>query len=944
MKTKHLIASVAAASLLLGFAISFANPNQTNAYREPGLAVHVETIKDFHGLGKNCIDIDFTVNKTFTPTASSALVYRLFNNNNTNQTIFSFVVNGVRTSGTSANPSHCYTYTVEGEHTSTYNLGGYACGYVHGSRAARGNYSYLIVPTSNFSTLPNDTESTLTEVSLEHRMNSDAGNSSYKQLNYDVHGIYLLDSFTPEESFDPSDLEQIYSPAAGTFAVTPFSPSSAYDVTEYVSATLEDVQNAYDYEITLDPEMQHGSVYVNKDGGYDAGDTLTFRPLPAAGYELDHLYINEEDVTDQMYSGFYPLENANYDITVSASFKAATEYRVEEGTMVSSYQKEHHGTAYTPFDAANVMVTKYLTDIEASDLTHYVGITTDAINQEVGDAKFIAVDIHMVSNEWRTFYVEINGVRAASGKNYIVDRLGDMIEKEAVGAVVENATRFANSTWTQSAKTEGFSGTIILPLSRWEGLETIQNVSVYSFSHKNSYARFDVGKIRLLDSLNPVYAPRLTDEQVIWAPTSETNFTPYGDTLELAQVKFMKAGQVDVYGIDANPGYDAYYVAMPTNMIGDDGYVDLASLGIKGVAIDFENTNDYQEEFRMYVFGDNSPSASQATNRDGDIWITSIGAACSAQFVADNGIIRTRRSGYIPYDYDVDGNAVHQTAYYPISPDAFVGIGANNRPSFPTKIQPLLRFHWKKDTPKDGPYSFGIKNIRFITDDSAFNGCQVTITGIGADLKAMVGNKDIAKSTGIAVVPGTTIDFTVTPKLGYDLSGVTYTMGGNNYNPTIDSNGRFSVEVTSDITVVYRADEREYHITYNLDGGVNNEYNPTSFYLSSGEVTLYDPTKEGYEFIGWIDEEGNEVESIDSSIARDITLTARWRRIGGDEPPSSSETPTSSDTPVTPTPDKPAEDGAKQKGCGGAILTTVIASGISLVTIGGIAFLRRKRK
>ena len=66
-----------------------------------------------------------------------------------------------------------------------------------------------------------------------------------------------------------------------------------------------------------------------------------------------------------------------------------------------------------------------------------------------------------------------------------------------------------------------------------------------------------------------------------------------------------------------------------------------------------------------------------------------------------------------------------------------------------------------------------------------------------------------------------------------------------------------------------------FEITYNLNGGVNNENNPTSYSIDDDNIVLNAPTKEGYEFVGWKynDEFINE---IDTSIADDITLEAVW--------------------------------------------------------------------
>jgi uncharacterized repeat protein (TIGR02543 family) len=85
----------------------------------------------------------------------------------------------------------------------------------------------------------------------------------------------------------------------------------------------------------------------------------------------------------------------------------------------------------------------------------------------------------------------------------------------------------------------------------------------------------------------------------------------------------------------------------------------------------------------------------------------------------------------------------------------------------------------------------------------------------------------------------------------------------------------------------------EYNITYNLDGGVNNTGNPSTYNILYG-VSLQEPTRENYTFKGWHCEdvgiitginEGKNAEflsvdmmysELDSRTIGDINLTATW--------------------------------------------------------------------
>lgn len=67
----------------------------------------------------------------------------------------------------------------------------------------------------------------------------------------------------------------------------------------------------------------------------------------------------------------------------------------------------------------------------------------------------------------------------------------------------------------------------------------------------------------------------------------------------------------------------------------------------------------------------------------------------------------------------------------------------------------------------------------------------------------------------------------------------------------------------------------KHSIEYVLDGGINNPNNPTEF-KEGTEVVFLDPTREGYEFIGWfINDE--IIKSISKNEKNDVTVTAKWK-------------------------------------------------------------------
>ena len=72
----------------------------------------------------------------------------------------------------------------------------------------------------------------------------------------------------------------------------------------------------------------------------------------------------------------------------------------------------------------------------------------------------------------------------------------------------------------------------------------------------------------------------------------------------------------------------------------------------------------------------------------------------------------------------------------------------------------------------------------------------------------------------------------------------------------------------------------QYSITYNPNGGAWKDFIPTYNRNANKKITLptaNDITREGYEFAGWYDGNGNVITEISSDTTEDITVTAVWR-------------------------------------------------------------------
>lgn len=90
---------------------------------------------------------------------------------------------------------------------------------------------------------------------------------------------------------------------------------------------------------------------------------------------------------------------------------------------------------------------------------------------------------------------------------------------------------------------------------------------------------------------------------------------------------------------------------------------------------------------------------------------------------------------------------------------------------------------------------------------------------------------------------------------------------------------------TGDVTVYAKWKKAVYAITYELNGGVNNEANAASYKVGEG-LTLADPTREGYIFKGWYTDADftNAITEIAADKEEDITVYAKWEEKPADPP------------------------------------------------------------
>lgn len=75
------------------------------------------------------------------------------------------------------------------------------------------------------------------------------------------------------------------------------------------------------------------------------------------------------------------------------------------------------------------------------------------------------------------------------------------------------------------------------------------------------------------------------------------------------------------------------------------------------------------------------------------------------------------------------------------------------------------------------------------------------------------------------------------------------------------------------------SDNDNYNVNYNLYGGINSALNPKKFNVNAGVYSLYEPTRQNYDFAGWFINEitpNNQITQLNNVYLGNILLVAKW--------------------------------------------------------------------
>ena len=170
--------------------------------------------------------------------------------------------------------------------------------------------------------------------------------------------------------------------------------------------------------------------------------------------------------------------------------------------------------------------------------------------------------------------------------------------------------------------------------------------------------------------------------------------------------------------------------------------------------------------------------------------------------------------------------------------------------------------HWEID-PNNCPHA----------DDNADGRCDVCGANVKFRITYMDGKRQLTLRPDTYSVLDTNFKIpNATKKKNYEFIGW---FADPEFTQPVTS---IDVKKGGDITLYAKYEIITYTLTYHLNDGVNADSNPNTYTANNLPITLADPTRAGYEFLGWYTDNAftKPITEINSSNIGNLTLYARW--------------------------------------------------------------------
>lgn len=103
----------------------------------------------------------------------------------------------------------------------------------------------------------------------------------------------------------------------------------------------------------------------------------------------------------------------------------------------------------------------------------------------------------------------------------------------------------------------------------------------------------------------------------------------------------------------------------------------------------------------------------------------------------------------------------------------------------------------------------------------------------------------------------------------------------SNFSSNVNGNHEFYANNSNDVNIYMKL--HNYTITYDYAGGKDPGGNPSTYTIKSPDIRLNNPTRDGYEFVGWVESGGSNTPTttmyIRNGSSGDKHFTARWHRL-----------------------------------------------------------------
>lgn len=559
------------------------------------------------------------------------------------------------------------------------------------------------------------------------------------------------------------------------------------------------------------------------------------------------------------------------------SINEGTVYEYQSGSMYV-YQNAYEGSIFAEFDAININANKEAR-LYALLPTAYVyangGIVAEDISATVTSTDYLVIDLHnLIAAEKSDLIVKVNGTAMSTATYYLENQFGDITSTEAAMITLPS---YKNTLVTIAGGTvQGFFGKVIIPMNTFGAITQITSVTV---SAKLTQTNLNIGNIYTAASFNITDGLGLTAS--IWQPAAD-NYSVYSEALDkvdntytindILTTRYITAGtfiftgaysQSKITPEASTADRNYFFWTFPEEMIAEDGMVHLKDLGIKGLIFDYEAETSFQLAIRLGA-GTNSALGYS------DVVYQTSNSKANQMRILDTGLVKTGNTSYMPSSFV-------GSVYIPFVMASFTGTGWTTDPDI---VYPVIYLDYNNNSLLNEEIQASISNIRFITDDTAYENNLITMVSANGLLEGTIGETAIGSDSNNKVLSGTVANFSIIPNNGYEVSSVTYKFEEEETSRTVtvDENGEFSIVITDSISVFAEYQLINYNVNYVLDGGTNSAENPATFtYLQGFE--LAEPTRENATFLGWYttsDFTGNAVTEIEDGTTANITLYASW--------------------------------------------------------------------